>query len=131
MIYQKETNIGQIAVEKNALIQIIYKAVETFEGKVIIGNYSKSANKLYYKMGASAENNAIEIARADGGIDIKICIMVKFGTSISKATKSLIASVNAGVKQTFGEEPGRVEVIITGVISKNVGTRNIKVIEKR
>ncbi|MGP1569938.1 MAG: Asp23/Gls24 family envelope stress response protein [Eubacteriales bacterium] len=131
MIYKKDTGIGQIAVEKNVIMQIIYKVVETFDKKVIVGNYTKNTNKLYYKMGAGAESNAIEITNGENGIDIKIHIMVKFGTSISQVTKLLIDGVNEGVMSTFGIAPAGVEIIVTGVISKNVGMRNIKVTGKR
>ena len=131
MIYQKDTNIGQISVAKNVVTEIIYKAVRVFGNNVVVDNYAKSSNKLYYKMSGGADSNAIEITNSESGIAIKIYIMVKFGTSISKVSKLIISEVNEGFEKTFGMKPSSTEVIITGVFSKNVVRRNIKVTEKR
>jgi hypothetical protein len=131
MIYQKDTNIGQISVAKNVVTEIIYKAVRVFGNNVVVDNYAKSSNKLYYKMSGGADSNAIEITNSESGIAIKIYIMVKFGTSISKVSKLIISEVNEGFAKTFGMKPSSTEVIITGVFSKNVVRRNIKVTEKR
>lgn len=131
MIYQKNTNIGQISVAKNVVTEIIYKVVRVFGNNVVVDNYAKSSNKLYYKMSGGADSNAIEITNSESGIAIKIYIMVKFGTSISKVSKLIISAVNEGFEKTFGMKPSSTEVIITGVFSKNVVRRNIKVTEKR
>ena len=131
MIYQKNTNIGQISVAKNVVTEIIYKVVRVFGNNVVVDNYAKSSNKLYYKMSGGADSNAIEITNSESGIAIKIYIMVKFGTSISKVSKLIISAVNESFEKTFGMKPSSIEVIITGVFSKNVVKRNIKVTEKR
>ncbi len=80
MIYQKNTNIGQISVAKNVVTEIIYKVVRVFGNNVVVDNYAKSSNKLYYKMSGGADSNAIEITNSESGIAIKIYIMVKIDT---------------------------------------------------
>ncbi len=131
MIYKKDTEIGEILVEKNVIVELVYEAVAEFGKKVVVGNYSKNTDKLYQKMSTGAENSAIQVTIGENGPDIKICVMVKFGTSIGQVSKKLIMAVRQGVYTTLGVEPGRVEVVITGIISKNVVRRNIKITEKK
>ena len=40
MIYQKNTNIGQISVAKNVVTEIIYKVVRVFGNNVVVDNYA-------------------------------------------------------------------------------------------
>lgn len=130
MVHKKETQIGSITVSKNVISQIVSKVAAKFEKKVVIGDYRKSANQIAYKMGAITEHAAIEVVNSENGMDIRVYVMVKFGTSINHVTKIMIEGIHDEVEKIFGEEPNSVAVIITGIISKHVVKRNIEVTGK-
>lgn len=131
MNFKKETGIGEILIPKNVIVDIILRAIAEFDKTVKLGNYSKNTAKFAYKMGTGSDSSAVEISEGENGPDIKVYIMVKFGTSISKVTKDLIHSIHDEVLKALGVAPSSVALAITGIISQGVAKRNIEVMEKQ
>lgn len=127
MLYKAKTEKGNILIDKAVIAAIVAKAAEQFHGKVIISNYKSKGNAFSLKKTVSDDVNSIEITLGDRGLDIKVYIVVRFGTSIGMVTNTLINTIYEDVKTYTGIEADSVSVVVTGIVSKNIARRNIEV----
>ncbi|MBN7772572.1 Asp23/Gls24 family envelope stress response protein [Clostridium aminobutyricum] len=127
MLYKEENEKGSIIIEKAVIARIIMEVVSQFNGKVFISNYKNKATTFYAKIGVTDEINSMDITMGDQGLDIKIYIVVKFGTSIKMVTNKLITDINNKIIEFTMMKPNSVSVVVTGMISKNIAKRNIEV----
>jgi uncharacterized alkaline shock family protein YloU len=127
LFYKAETQLGNIGIEKAVIGRIITEAVEEFHGKVVISNYKGKVSGLVAKIGGIDDVNYMEITLGEKGLDIKVFIMIKFGTSISKVTDQLIRNIKNNVEEFTGMEANSIAVVVTGMFSKQIVKRNIEV----
>lgn len=127
MLYKEENEKGSIVIEKAVIMRIISEVVSQFNGKVVISNYKNKARTFYAKIGVSDESNSMDISMGEHGLDIKLYVVVKFGTSINMVTNQLINNIHAKIAEYTTIEPNSVTVVVTGMISKNIARRNIEV----
>ena len=73
------------------------------------------------------ESGSIQINRSDEGIEISVCIVVRFGVSIRNITGQIIDSIYDDMEKILREKPKKVTVIVTGTLSKNIAKRHIEV----
>lgn len=115
-MFDIETKMGKIHFSQNIMNRIVVKAIEECHGKVLLQNY---------KGGINAGN--VEFIRYDEGYELKVYIVIKFGTSIRNMTSQIIDSIYENTEKILGEKPQKVTVMVTGVISRNIARRNIEV----
>lgn len=127
MLYKEENEKGSIVIEKAVITKIISEVVSEFNGKVVISNYNNKARTFYAKIGVSDDANSMDISMGEQGMDIKLYVVVKFGTSINMVTNQLINNIHAKIAEYINIEPNSVTVVVTGMISKNIARRNIEV----
>lgn len=127
MLYKEETENGSIIIEKAVIAKIVTETVLQFNGKVLISNYKNKATTFAAKIGVTDDINNMEITMGDKGLDIKLYIVVKFGTSIGMVTNTLINDIHDKVYEFTSIEPNSVAIVVTGMISKNIARRNIEV----
>jgi len=125
-VFTIATELGDIKITKNAISKIISEAVDKWDGKVCLTNHKGKPEGLVAKM-TGHDSSLMEIDCGDDGIDLKIYINVKFGTSIGAVTNSLIENIHEGVRKATGRDPSSVSVVVTGLMSKNLVHRNIEV----
>lgn len=130
MSYIKETEDGNITIEKAVIGEIITRVISQFGNKVVIGNYKSKALNFASKMSMNHELNNMDISIGDRGLDIKVYIMVKFGTSIGMITNTIIEEIHEKIIKFVGVEPNSVAVVVTGTVSKNIAKRNIEIKNK-
>lgn len=130
MSYIKETGDGNITIEKAVIGEIITRVISQFGNKVVIGNYKSKALNFASKMSMNHELNNMDISIGDRGLDIKVYIMVKFGTSIGMITNTIIEEIHEKIIKFVGVEPNSVAVVVTGTVSKNIAKRNIEIKNK-
>ena len=122
-----QTDLGTITVTKNAIGRIVTETVDEFDGKVIISNHKGKVPGLVSKIGGSDYVNNIEINFGEQGLDVRVFIVLRFGTSITRATNHLVDELHKRIKAMTGAEPNSVAVVVTGMISKNIARRHIEV----
>lgn len=122
-----QTDLGTISVTKAAIGKIITEAIHTFDGKVIISNYKGKVPGLVSKIGGMDDINNMEINLTEQGLDIRVFVVLRFGTSITQVTNKLINMIHENLKEMTGMEPNSVAVVVTGMISKNIAPRHIEV----
>lgn len=127
MLYKEETENGSIIIEKAVIAKIVTETVFQFNGKVLISNYKNKATTFAAKIGVTDDINNMEIIMGEKGLDIKLYIVVKFGTSIGMVTNKLINDIHDKVYEFTSIEPNSVAIVVTGMISKNIARRNIEV----
>ncbi|MEG0829063.1 MAG: Asp23/Gls24 family envelope stress response protein [Anaerovoracaceae bacterium] len=128
-MFTKETELGNISMTKNVIGRIVLEVVGEFGGKVIVSNHKGGPLSFVSKIGGTEETNNMEVIFNDGdkGIDLRVYIVIRFGTSITLVTNTLVDKLHKSIKMMTGVEPNSVAVIVTGIISKNIAKRHIEV----
>lgn len=127
-----ESDLGTISLSKASIGRIITEAVDSCGGKVMISNHKGkvSGGKVpgfVSKIGGMDESSPMDIAMTESGLDIKVFVVLRFGTSITQVTNYLVDEIHNKVKEMTGMEPNSVAVVVTGMISKNIAPRHIEV----
>ena len=92
-----------------------------------ISSHKGKVPGLVSRIGGQDELNHLEITNGQKGIDIRVYVVVRFGTSIGAVTNQLLDSIQERVKQYTDIDLNSVAVIVTGMVSKQVAKRNIEV----
>lgn len=115
-MFDIETKMGKIHFSQSIVSKIAAKAVEDCRGKALLQNYKGGINAA-----------SVELIRHEEDYELKIYIVIKFGTSIKQTTSQIIDSIYENTEKILGKKPQKVTVIVTGVMSRNIAKRNIEV----
>ena len=126
-MFTVETDLGSITVSKSAIGKIVIEAVKRFDGKVIISNHKGKVPGIVSWIGGMDDINNMEINYGENGLDLRIFVVLRFGTSITQVANQLVDDIHEKTKETIGIEPNSVAVVVTGMISKNIAWRHIEV----
>ena len=114
IIYKEETEFGKIIINENTIFQMILPEIEEYSKNIYIANSKgKKTNKFYI------ENK--------NGVEVKINIVVKFGTSIQKVTEDIIDIVYNQLSLISGIKIRKISVVVVGVVAKKLAKRNVEV----
>lgn len=127
MLYKVEAKDGDISIDKNVVGRIIVRAVEQFNGKVLISNHKGRVAGFAAKLGMADDVSYMEINTGAKGLDIRFYILIRFGTSINKVTEQLISTIKTDTEEITGLEVNSIAVVVTGMVSKQTARRNIEV----
>jgi len=120
-----ETSKGNISITKNVIGRIVMQSVKTFQGKVAISNHKGRVKKA---ISSNSVINDMDITMGEHGLDLRIYVVINFGTSIGDVTNTLIEEIYTRVKELTGIEPGSVAVVVAGMaLKKQTARRNIEV----
>jgi uncharacterized alkaline shock family protein YloU len=122
MLYETNSSLGTISVDRAVLCGVIRREAERFQGKVLLSNHKGKVNSARKGGGQFAE-----FSWGARGLDIRIFIVVRFGTSIGGVADAMIDGVKKSVEAFSGIEINSVAVVISGVLSKNLSKRSIEV----
>jgi len=127
MLYRIETDEGNITLSKAVIGKIVMESIEQFSGRVLITNHKGKIVRLKQKFGVTAATDNMEIIMGDNGLDIRIFIAIKFGTSIGMVTEHLIQGIKYDIERLTGLEANSIAVVVTGLLSKQMSRRNIEI----
>ena len=114
IIYKEETEFGKIIINENTIFQMILPEIEEYSRNLYVSNSKgKRTNKFFI------ENK--------DGVEVKINIVVKFGTSIQKVTEDIISIVYDQLSLITGLKVKKITVVVVGVVSKKLAKRNVEV----
>lgn len=127
-----ETKIGSIRFSHNVISRIASEAVCECGGKAELlnykGKYKNVVPGLASKMNLyDADPSSVEVIDTDGGVEIRIYIGLRFGSSIKESTSTIIDYMYENVEKIMGQKPDKVTVIVTAMLSKNIAKRYIEV----
>jgi len=127
-VYKLETPTGSISVTKNVIGRIISEAARKYRGKVYISNHKGSVPGFPHKIKDADLIGSMDISMGENGLDLRIYVVIRFGTSIGLITDTLIEEIYLGIKELLGIEPNSVAIVVTGMIAKEqMSRRNIEV----
>ena len=127
MFYKIETEDGYITIEKNVIGKIIIEEVKNFDGKILIANHKGRVPGIVSKIGGLDDISHLEIMMGPKGLDVRVYIVIRLGSSIGRLTNQLIDGIQYKIKELTAIEANSVAVIVTGIISKQLAKRNIEV----
>jgi len=127
LFYKIETEEGFISIEKTVIGKIIIEEVKKFDGKVLISNHKGRVPGIVSKIGGLDDISHLEILMGAKGLDVRVYIVIRLGSSIGRVTNQLIDGIQENIKGLTAIEPNSVAVIVTGIISKQFSKRNIEV----
>lgn len=114
IIYKEETEFGKIIINENTIFQMILPEIEEYSRNLYVSNSKgKRTNKFFI------ENR--------DGVEVKINIVVKFGTSIQKVTEDIISIVYDQLSLITGLKVKKITVVVVGVVAKKLAKRNVEV----
>lgn len=128
MFYKVETEYGTISITKTVIAKIITEAVDRLSGKVYICNQKgKIINNLFSRLGYFDDASNIEINNGPSGLDIRLFIVVRFGTSITNVTNQLIDEIETNIKEFTSIELNSVSIVVAGTMARQIKKRHIEV----
>lgn len=122
-----DTELGTITVLENVISSIVLDVVESFEGKVILSNSKGKISKFPYYIGNTNEIEHMKVELTEDGLNIRLYVVLKFGTSIKNTTRRMIDEIHSLVKERAGMKVNKVSILITGMVSKKIAPRHIEV----
>jgi len=126
-LYYKETEAGTIKIRKAVIGRIVMEAVRKFQGRVRITNHKGKVIRTRQKYGVPDATEQLDINMSEKGLDLRLYIAIRFGTSISMVTEQLINDIKSDIESLTGIEANSIAVVVTGLISKQITPRNIEV----
>lgn len=121
------TDVGKITIPKVVIGNIVKNVIDSYEGKVILSDSKGRVHKLAYKLGTKEEADNIEVEKIPDGIDLRVFVVLKFGTSIKETTTRLIGDIRATIMEATGIYTENISIVITGMISQKLAPRHIEI----
>ncbi|PKM84993.1 MAG: hypothetical protein CVU86_04455 [Firmicutes bacterium HGW-Firmicutes-11] len=127
MLYRLETELGSIIVREEIIGKIVAESVLSFGGRVMITNHKGKVVKLRNRHGFLDATDHIEITSGEKGLDLRVFIAIKFGTSIGGVTEQMIHDIKQEIEDCAGMEANSIAIVVTGLLSRQMTKRNIEV----
>lgn len=131
-MFKLENELGDIVFSETIINRIVTEAVEGCGGRAEIlnykGKYKNMVPGIASKMNLyDEESGGIQVTKDEGGLRIKVYIIIHFGASIKETTKKIIDYIYEYTEKMLSEKPAEVTVTVTGILSKNMVKRHIEV----
>ncbi|MDR3224709.1 MAG: Asp23/Gls24 family envelope stress response protein [Clostridiales Family XIII bacterium] len=126
MLYREKTDSGKIKYDEIIIGNIARRVISGTDGRAV----ASDAKGRLVKGGPGPGSNDDQIVDAqfhDGVLDVKMYIVIRFGSSISKVIEDIDRSFRAAVPAVTGAEVGDFSIFVKGLLSKNISKRNIEV----
>ena len=115
MLNIEKSEHGDIRVSKAVVGRLILSEIAKYKGKVILTNSKGKLLNRFQQLSGADEIDNMEINMGEGGLEIRVFVLVRFGTSISRTTNELISGITESVRRVLGIEPAGVSVVVSGV----------------
>jgi uncharacterized alkaline shock family protein YloU len=125
-MYKENTEYGGISYGDAVPGSIVKRIVRDMEGRILLSTPKGKPLKLEGRTAAD-ESGFIETEYAGGRLDMTVYVITRFGVSIQAAAAELTAGIRREAPGILGVKPDRIQIVITGVLSKNLSRRNVTV----
>ena len=122
--YHEQNESGRIRIGRGVVESVCARIIDDFQGRILVSN---SRGRLKQNTGSSAEAET-GFARArlrDGKLDIKLYLIVQFGTSMNEAARVLSYRIKEEFPIQTGIEIGLITMVFVGTISEKLSKRNV------
>jgi uncharacterized alkaline shock family protein YloU len=126
MLYKEKTSRGRIKYGENIIGAVARRAIDETDGRAVPSD--AKGRQLRGEGASGASDDAIvDAVFADGALNVKMYLLVRFGSSIGKVCEDIDKGFRAMIPQITGIEVGELTIFVKGLLSKNVSKRNIVV----
>ena len=127
-MYKIESVAGDITIFRPVIIRIVAEAVKRQVGKAQLSNAKGQIPGMGLSRFKSLDPaDVIEVTSGPDGVDIRLYVVIRFGSSIGAVTDTLIQDIREDLRKMAAVEANSVAVVVTGLISRNIAPRNIVV----
>ncbi|MDR1573925.1 MAG: Asp23/Gls24 family envelope stress response protein [Clostridiales Family XIII bacterium] len=120
MFYEVKTQSGTIALDRAVLGQIIRREAGAFRGKVVLASAKGKP--------VGDDIGFFDCAWSEGAFELRVCVVLRFGTSISAVTHALIRRLRSRIEALTGIRASRITIAVKGMLSKNISRRDLEII---
>jgi uncharacterized alkaline shock family protein YloU len=127
MYYKFQSDTGIIMVKDAVIKRIVHECIALLDGKVRLANHKGQTAGLVAGIVGLDDSSHISVSKSADGVDIKLYVVIKFGTSITRVTEMLIESIRQKVLEIAEIEASSVSIVVSGMQAKKLARRNIEV----
>lgn len=114
MIKVSDTDLGAITVSREVLANYIGLAATNCFG--VVGMSSKNLKDgMAALLGRESISRGVEITDVDGLPEVKVYVIVGYGTKISEIANNVIQRIHYNVSEYLGVKLGSVKLVVQGV----------------
>ena len=127
MAYHEKNENGRIRIGRGVIEGLCARVIDEFEGRILV-----SDPKGRMKQGGTRAEDGKGFARArirKGLIDVKLYLIVLFGTSMRDSAKVLVKRLRDEFPVQTGLEVGLVTMVFVGTLSEKLTKRNITFVD--
>ncbi|MDR2156916.1 MAG: Asp23/Gls24 family envelope stress response protein [Clostridiales Family XIII bacterium] len=126
MLFTETTGLGTIRYDQHIIGNIIRHVVAETDGAALL---SDPKGRIRRNPGKPDNDDVsfMELKRTKEALDIRCCVVVKFGAGIQRTASVISGAVRREVSRITGETVGTVTIVVTGVLAKNLSKRHIEV----
>ena len=122
--YHEQNKNGRIRIGRGVIESVSARIIDDFQGRILVSN---PKGRLKQNAGSSAETET-GFARArikEGKLDIKLFLIVQFGTSMQEAARVLARKIREEFPVQTGIEVGLITLVFVGTLSEKLSKRNV------
>ena len=122
--YHEQNKNGRIRIGRGVIESVCARVIDDFQGRILASN---PKGKLKQSAVSSAETET-GFARArirDGKLDVKLFLIVQFGTSMQEAARVLAERIREEFPVQTGIEVGLITLVFVGTLSEKLSKRNV------
>ncbi len=127
MIIRLTNEQGAISFNGILIDQIIAGAMKPWSGRVFLAQYRGRQSDKAVRSGSFESLDHRIVRTTERGVFIRLYVMMRFGTSISAASRDIIEKIASDIRSCLDVPIDDIEVVVTGLISEKVAPRSISV----
>jgi uncharacterized alkaline shock family protein YloU len=128
VFYELRTQSGSISLDKAVMGALINREIAGFRGKVLLSNSKGRPFKTTGGGRVNDDGNFFEFSWSnDGGLNLKVFVVIRLGGSIHAVTTALIAALRGRIGETMGFRVDCVSIVVKGMLAQNISRRDIEV----
>lgn len=124
MLIVKDNDLGQIRIMKSCLAQLINECFKLYDDRIWL-----STKKGRIINGANS-TVSFDVIDENGEYEIKIYTVIKFGTSISETTESILNYLENKINLAMEKGNYKLAINIVGVKSKCIAKRDLLIVRE-
>lgn len=125
MLIRKENEMGSINLDKHVIEKIVKMTTKEFPNIICITNSKGQSMNMMKFIDKDMDSHLVEVKKNQGNINIKLNVILKFGTSINTVTNKLINKIKKNVYEVTDIQLKTVTICIKGIKSRKLIKRNI------
>ena len=126
MLYREVNKIGAISINRAIVDEMITDALAPYHDKVWLANYKGTVSDVKIRLGNFDSLAEKVVKMNEKGLFIRLYILLRFGSSINEITAGIMDNLAFSLIEYLELPIDNIEIIVTGMLSKNVVKRNIR-----